>query len=174
MGTGGCQHILSGNSGKSFVCELARLFRAVAVGSSIELVALKTLIVLCILLLQKPSHVSKVRDHISCLERHLALWKDSNLNELVLEGCVLQQRLPSYSDSDCGVTIGREFLKHMYDGNVKPAIRLLFKDERGGVLHLNDVVMSGYTEYVVRDERYPKVQTSSCTTSRPHLSCPGL
>ena len=61
-----------------------------AVGSSIELVALKALIVLCILLMQKPSRVSKIRDHISCLERCLALWKDGNLNELVLEGRVLQ------------------------------------------------------------------------------------
>ena len=118
-----------------------------ALGSSIELVALKALIVICILLLQKPSRVSKVRDHISCLERHLALWKDGNLIESVLEGRVLQQCLPSYSHSDHGVTVHREFSKYMYDANVKSSLHLL---SRGGVLHFN-AITSGSTEYVMRD-----------------------
>ena len=45
--------------GKCFVAELARLFRAVGEGSSLKSIALKAIFVVCVLLLQKPSHTSK-------------------------------------------------------------------------------------------------------------------
>ena len=37
--------------------------------------------------------ITKSKDHISCLQKRLKLWKDSNLNDLVLEGRAIQQRL---------------------------------------------------------------------------------
>ena len=61
----------NGNAGKSFVSELARLFKAFATGSALESIALKAATVLPILLLQKPSRNSKVKVHISCLERRI-------------------------------------------------------------------------------------------------------
>ena len=59
-----------GKAGKSFVSELARLFKSFAEGSALESVALKACTLMPILL-QKPARKSKPKDHILCLERRL-------------------------------------------------------------------------------------------------------
>ena len=53
-------------------------------------VALKADIVLLILLLQKPTMRSKIKEHTKCLESRLRSWSDGNLEELVKEGRALQ------------------------------------------------------------------------------------
>ena len=68
------KQILSGKSGRAFVSELCCLFRAYATGSALESVAMKAIMIMPILLLQKPHHRSKNRDNISHLNRHLGLW----------------------------------------------------------------------------------------------------
>ena len=87
-----CFSVPHENCGKHFVLELARLFRVAGKGSSLESVALKAAFTLCFLVLQKPSRNSKSKDHISCLKKRLKLWKDGNLNDLVLEDHAIQQR----------------------------------------------------------------------------------
>ena len=53
----------SGNGGKDFVTELARLFRSYAEASALESAALKAAMVMPHLLLQKPFASSKAKDH---------------------------------------------------------------------------------------------------------------
>ena len=60
-----------GNTGKRFVSELARLYKAYAEGSALECIALKATTVFVILALQKPHKKSKSKDHVCCLERRL-------------------------------------------------------------------------------------------------------
>jgi len=79
-----CFSFPNGNVGKRFVLELATLFKAAGEGSSLERIALKEVFTLCLLALQKPSRKSKDKDHITCLEKWLNLWKYDDLNELVL------------------------------------------------------------------------------------------
>ena len=67
---------------KSFVSELAKLFKALASRSAMESIAVKAAIVLSILLLQKPSSTSKAKEHSNCLDRCLRKWLDGDLNEL--------------------------------------------------------------------------------------------
>ena len=83
--------IPSGNAGAGFVTELSRLFRAYAVGSALESVALKAAMTMCALLLQKPSRSSKAKDHVACLERCMATCKAGDLNELLEEGLTIQR-----------------------------------------------------------------------------------
>ena len=47
------------------------------------------------LLLQKLSATSKTKDHIENLTKHLALWKEGKINELIAEEKVIQKRLTS-------------------------------------------------------------------------------
>ena len=94
-----CFKIPSGNFGKKFVLELARLFRSAGEGSSLESIALKATFTFCILVTHKPTHTSKSKDHISCLERKIVLWSDGNLNELLLEGRAIQCRLHTIGHS---------------------------------------------------------------------------
>ena len=46
-----------------------------------------------ILLLQKPHHKSKAKDHSRLLENRLRLWKEGNLNDLISEGRAIQGHL---------------------------------------------------------------------------------
>ena len=55
----------NGSSGKDFVSELARLFKAYAVQSSLESIALKAISVACVLLLQRPPPNAKASDSSS-------------------------------------------------------------------------------------------------------------
>ena len=64
----------SGKVGKSFVAELARLWRAYGSASALECVALQAGMVMCMLLLQKPYEKSKSRDHVACSERRMKSW----------------------------------------------------------------------------------------------------
>ena len=119
--------IPNGNVIKKFVLELARLFRAAGEGSALEGIALKAAFTLCSLALQKPSQSSKSKDHISCIERRLKLWMDGNLNDLVLEGRAIQQRLSNKQPrSNCSDPDGRlaySFAKLMFNGKTKHALR---------------------------------------------------
>ena len=85
----------SGEAGKEFVLELARLFRTYAESSALESIALTAAMVLPTLLLQKPPGQSKAKDHVLCLGRRMQLWKNGNINELVIEGRVIQEHLES-------------------------------------------------------------------------------
>ena len=86
-------------AGKSFVSELARLFKGFATSSALESVALKAATLMPIPLLQKPAHKSKAKDHITCLERRLDTWREGDLNELLREGRTIQQCISKTSPS---------------------------------------------------------------------------
>ena len=64
-----------GRAGKSFVCELARLYQAFVEGSALHSIALMACSVMQPLLLQKPCKQSKAKDHSRHLSRRLELWK---------------------------------------------------------------------------------------------------
>ena len=83
-----------GKAGKSFVSELARLYKAFASVSAMECIAMKATVVLPILMLQKPSSRSNIKEHIICLERRLTKWFNGDLEDLLLEGRTIQVRIP--------------------------------------------------------------------------------
>lgn len=70
-------------SWKAFVRELARLFQAYVEGSAMESVALTRVMVMPALLLQRPHQSSKVKEHISCLERRLKAWSEVKIDLLL-------------------------------------------------------------------------------------------
>jgi len=129
-----------GRAGKAFVCELARLFRAVGEGSALESVALKAIVVASVLLLQKPSRASKDRDHILLLEERMKLWTEGNLTDLVAEGRTIQSRLRHHPPKPSEAQIVRNFTKLMFEGKTRAALQLVSGHHRGGVLNLSDVV----------------------------------
>jgi len=138
--------IPSGKSGRAFVSELCRLFRAYATGSALECVAMKAIMIMPILLLQRPHHRSRNDDNIAHLSRRLNLWNNGDIESLVSEGRVLQSVLcsskPSHvAQSSLTDKIARKFSNLMMCGRVKDALRLLSEDNRGGPLSMNSSVM---------------------------------
>ena len=114
-----------GKTGKSFTSELARLYSAFASGSAMQSIALKATVVLPILMLQKPSAKSKTKEHITCLERRLTTWQNGDLQDLILEGRTIQQRIPKPTTKSSRKHLARSFANLMFKGNTKAAIRLL-------------------------------------------------
>ncbi len=62
-----------------------------------ESVCMKAIAILQVLVLQKPSHTSKSRDHARHLKRRMDIWKAGNLEEILLEGRCIQEYLPKSS-----------------------------------------------------------------------------
>ena len=119
---------------------------------------MKAAIVLPTLLLQKPSSKSKPKEHIVCLDRRLSTWLDGNLNDLVLEGRTIQQRIPKSQPQDSQKHLARSFTNLMFEGKTKAAIHLLTEEAKGGLLRLSNQVDINRT---VRDfliDKYPSGQ----------------
>ena len=125
-----------GKAGKEFVFELSRLLRAYADGSALESIALMACTVLSVLLLQKPFHRSKQKDHLACLERRLLSWRKGDIAELLWEGRSLQSRLIKSGRRDMGKSLARSFSKLMFQGKVNAAIQLLAQHGKGRVYML--------------------------------------
>ena len=143
----------SGEAGKEFVLELARLFRTYAESSALESIAWTAAMVLPTLLLQKPHGQSKAKDHVLCLGRRMQLWKNGNINELVIEGRVIQEHLESGGSAKRqDESVLRGFTRLMLLGNVRGALRVLSTSTRTGVLSLNETIVdSDGSQKTVRD-----------------------
>ena len=135
-----CFTVPFGKAGKDFVRELSRLYSAYGSASALESVALKATLVFPILFLQKPSRTSKTKHHITHLERRLGWWLNGDLDELVREGRAIQQRLPKNESTKVNSNLARSFSNLMFKGKCKAAFDLLSREEKGGILHLDDPV----------------------------------
>ena len=89
-----------------------------------EGIALTAASVMPQLLLQKPHQKSNVKEHIKCLERRMSTWLEGDINTLLLEGRVIQQRIRRRHTKDENETLAKSFTKLMQKGNVKSALRL--------------------------------------------------
>ena len=122
----------------SFMTTRASLFRTYGEGSSLESIALQAAMVLPIQMLQKPHARRKTKEHIACLQRCFTIWKIGDIDAIVREGRTIQAQFEIISTSrrTCSQQqdqTTRMFIKHMNHGNITVAIRLLGKQNNGGV-----------------------------------------
>ena len=129
----------SGNAGKDFVTELARLFRSYAEASALESVALKAAMVIPHLLLQKPFISAKAKDQCEVLSQRLHAWKAGDLDELLCKGRVIRQHARHVTRHPKEESLASSFLKMTLAGKTNAALRLLTKEGRGSVLPLDQV-----------------------------------
>ena len=101
---------------------------------------MKAVIILQVLVLQKPSRTSKTREHISHLKRRMALCKAGNLNEILLEVRCIQKHLPKSSKYRDKVALAKSFQNLISHGKVNKALRQLSPNPHGGVLGLNEPI----------------------------------
>ena len=78
-----------GKGCKAFVLEMGRLFRAYAKNSPLEQIALKCMMTMPALLLQRPHRSAKTKKHSICLQRRLISWKQGDIDALLHEGCTI-------------------------------------------------------------------------------------
>ena len=132
----------SGNTGKAFVTEIARLYQSFADKSSLESISIKASIVCQALLLQKPSRGSETKDHIRHLQRRLDLWNQGDFQVLIEEGRCIQQRLNQYKYESNPDHTARVFSRLMLLGKVKEAINFIFitRTANSKLLKLDDPI----------------------------------
>ena len=135
--------IPSGKADKAFVAEMARLLHAYAEASTLETVALKCIMTMPALLLQKAHQSSKAMDHVICLERRMKAWYDSDIEQLLHEGTIQSRFSLASWQARSEEQLARSFSKLMFEGKVKPAIHLLATHSRGGTLNLDSQVPVG-------------------------------
>ena len=142
---------------KAFVREVTRMFRAYANAFALESMALQAAMVMPALLLQKPHPKSKAADHTKHLELRLLRWNEVDLESLMDEGCTIQrqfdQRCNNYRRT--AQQTAQIFARHMMEGRVRAALRLISEDNSNGLLHLDSCVNSDSSE-TVRDILYKK------------------
>ena len=130
----------SGKVGKAFVSEITCLVRGYAEATAFEGIALKAVVVMQVLLLQKPHARSKSRDHVQHLSRRLDLWKNGDVQALIREGSTIQKRIKLGRGRVDDDHIARIFSKLMLEGKVKSALRYVTDNVKGGVLSLDNTV----------------------------------
>ena len=134
----------SGKAGKSLIRELATLYQAYADATALECIALKACIVMQCLLLQKPHAKSKAKEHTVHLERRLKIWQEGNIDVLLHEGrCIQKHLVSSRNQMPDQKKTARIFSRLMLQGKVNAALRLLSRDDSGGVPSLDDLIPTG-------------------------------
>ena len=120
-----------------------------------DTIAMKALMVLPTLLLQKTSRTSKYKDNVETLKRRLNQWKDGQIEKLLVEGKTIQERLfkdnVKNQSSDRKATL---FARFMENGKVNKALKLL-ESSKGGILPLTEET------FEMLLEKHPKASEAS-------------
>ena len=109
-----------------------------------EFIALKVVIVLLALCLQKPS--PKLKDHQDCLPKRLVLWKKGEVNTILREGRMIQRHLGNSRRATDPPNRAKIFANLVMTGQVNSALRYLSDDQGGGIFPLSDDVMEQWKE----------------------------
>lgn len=128
----------SGKSGKAYIDECTRLIDEWLNDTTLSSIALKSLMIMPSLLLQKSSKNSKAKDHVECLTRRLALWKKGEFDSLVREVRSIQSKFKGQRKPDTIEELAKKFNRLMLSGKTNAALRLLSDAECKGVLPIND------------------------------------
>ena len=113
-----------GKAGKTLIAEVTRLIGLFNSSKRWESVAMHMLQALLPLLLWKPSHKSKNREHVKYLNKRMEWWKHGKLEELISECEAIQKRLKrsvkTKKESDL-----KAFCRLMLQGQVKQALKIV-------------------------------------------------
>ena len=123
----------TGKAGKLFIDELTKLFNAWIDDSPLKNIAMKAVMIMPTLLLQKSSKESKSKYHLKALERRMERWQES---------LTIQKNLKSVKGSKTVVQISKSFVEEMQKGNVNGSLKLLTDNMDHGILPLNDDTIS--------------------------------
>ena len=147
-----------GKSSKDFLREKARLYRASATNSTHAPFAHKAIAIMDHLLLQRPFHKSKSKDHIKCLFARLKLWKEGNIAQLLRESSELQHRfvaqrrvLSMKADREDDDEAYR-FAQLIFEGDERRAHRMLDAMGGTGVQELTPEVRQTLSDIHFADE----------------------
>ena len=139
-------NIPSGRAGKAFIEELTFWTMQFNSNSDLNSVALKAFMVLPTLILQKPSAISKSKEHSVAIDRRLNLWKQGDFDLLLREVRFIQGMFGNPRKARTVEDISKVFGKLVFQGNLSAAIKLLDSESSTGLLNLTPQVLEGLKE----------------------------
>ena len=143
--------LATGAAGKGFIEEMIRLVNSWTYKLDLETIALKVLMIMPGLLLQKTSLNSKSKENSEILKRRLLLWKNGQLDHLMFEGKTIQDRL----QNNGRVTTNKgnkslTFARLIEEGKDNKEMKILEKANKGGILPLSDET------FEILQQKHPK------------------
>ena len=133
-----------GRAGTLFVQEITRLLEAYNHATAMECVAMKAIMVLPALMLQRPYPKAKAKTCSETLGGRLKKWQDGDIDQLLHECHTIQSRLrSSKNDNQGGGKMAQSFEKLVAVGNIKAALRLITEHDHGGCLSLDAIQPDG-------------------------------
>ena len=135
--------IPSGHCGRDFIKLNTEWLSQFTNKTCFEGIALKVLMLLPNLLLQKPSPKSKARDHTKALTDRLELWRAGKLDELWKEGAAIQKKIVASGNKPrSNNDIVRIFTKLMLEGKVGAALKYLEEQSENAVLKPTEEIIA--------------------------------
>ena len=120
------------------VKEMMNLITHYSADAPTNKLALKIIMILPSLLLQKLHPKAKAQGNNEAFKRRMKLWADGKF-ELISEAKAIQKRLDNYQHKQRGETDkARLFRLKMENGQIRQAARLLEHEESGGLILLNE------------------------------------
>ena len=105
-------------------------------------IALKLIMIMPALLLQKSFKKSSSKQHTEYLNSRMNLWEKGDIDEILKESRAIQKKMKQILNKyDNSEQLTKTFSKLMFQGKVHAALRLLDKESSLGVASLNDKTM---------------------------------
>ena len=132
----------NGKAGKSFIKLCTEWIDKFNNNNMYQRIAMKVIMVLPGLMLQKPSIKSKTKDHVKMLEERLKLWNEGNIHAIFKQANTIQKKLQQSKSQRSNEDISRIFSKLMFEGKVSAAMKFLDENAQNSVLPPTDEVIS--------------------------------
>ena len=140
----------SGAAGKSYIVEMNNLIEAwISDSTPKKNFALKAVMIMPALLLQKPSFKSKAKDHSDCLKRRMNSWREGDFDKLLSEARAIQSKLQPFKKRSDPEHLAKTFAKLMLQGKVNAALKLLDNSNGSGVLPLSPETIKIYNKNIL-------------------------
>ena len=127
-----------GRSTEMMMEEMTRIITEYNADTSGSKMALKKLMIMPKLLLQKEHTKAKQKENDHALKRRIVLWRQERYEELMHEAEAIQKRILKHPRLKTQEDVPRKFRHKMEEGNVRQAARLLQPHCEEGLLPIND------------------------------------
>ena len=131
----------NGESKKKMLIEMTSLIQEYVDDSPMEHLALKMLMIMPQLLQQKTHIKAKTKENNKAFDRRMNAWKKGEYKQLLAEAQAIQKKLTHKQKANSRIDVARKFRQKMENGLVRQASRLIQKNERGGILLMNEETM---------------------------------
>ena len=129
----------SGKAGKQYIDETTKLINEWLQESPLKDIALKSIMIMPNLLLQKSSQKSKAKDHLKAFQRRLESWISGDFLELLKEAETIRKSLRSRQNI---AEISKKFSQQTKKGNANSAIKIVTDNMKNEILPLTRQILN--------------------------------